>query len=93
MDPKVEKLLLEIHTDDGFVGWGEAKPGGAGLFAAGLGELLIGEDPVMIERIWQKVFSITHTREGTRRRCITCRWPRTMSRTCTDIFCAPSRTV
>ncbi|MCJ7749796.1 MAG: mandelate racemase/muconate lactonizing enzyme family protein [Armatimonadetes bacterium] len=67
MQPKVDKLLLEIRTDAGISGWGEAGPGGARLFERGFGELLVGEDPLMVERLWHKLFAVTHTRTGTQR--------------------------
>jgi len=67
IEPKVSKLLLEIRTDEGVTGTGEAKPGGAKSFERGLAELLVGEDPLMIEHIWHKVFAVTHTRTGAKR--------------------------
>jgi D-galactarolactone cycloisomerase len=65
MQPRVDKLLVEVHTDTGIVGLGEAGAGGAGLFASGLRELLVGEDPLMVGRVWHKLWTVTHTRVGT----------------------------
>src|SRR5580692_10187469 len=51
-------LLVEIETDDGTVGIGEAGPGGgvtASCIEKDLKPLLIGEDPLMIEGLWQKM--------------------------------------
>src|ERR1700692_2531309 len=51
-------LLVEVETDDGIVGIGEAGPGGgvtATCIEKDLKPLLIGEDPMMIEGLWQKM--------------------------------------
>jgi L-alanine-DL-glutamate epimerase-like enolase superfamily enzyme len=55
-------LLVEIETDDGTVGIGEAGPGGgvtATCIEKDLKPLLLGEDPLMIEALWQKMFMRT----------------------------------
>ena len=53
-------LFLKIETDEGFVGWGEpVLEGHAETLRAKIVELedfLIGEDPMRIEDIWQKVY-------------------------------------
>lgn len=67
MQPHSDKLLVEIHTDAGLVGLGEAGTGGAELFGSGLRELLVGEDPLLVGRIWNRLWAMTHTREGTER--------------------------
>ena len=55
-------LLVEIETDSGIVGIGEAGLGG-GATEAVIGKvlmpLLIGEDPLLIEALWQKMFART----------------------------------
>lgn len=61
-------LLVEVETDDGIVGIGEAGPGGgvtATCIEKDLKPLLVGEDPLMIEALWQKMF--VRTRQYGRR--------------------------
>jgi L-alanine-DL-glutamate epimerase-like enolase superfamily enzyme len=55
-------LLVEIETDSGIVGIGEAGIGGgvtAGVIEKVLAPLLRGEDPLLIEHLWQKMFART----------------------------------
>lgn len=55
-------LLVEVETDDGRIGIGEASTAGGPAISTQvvreheLKPLLVGEDPLLIERIWQKVF-------------------------------------
>jgi L-alanine-DL-glutamate epimerase-like enolase superfamily enzyme len=52
-------LLVEVETDDGIIGIGEAGPAGGATAASiekDLKPLLLGEDPLMIEALWQKMF-------------------------------------
>jgi L-alanine-DL-glutamate epimerase-like enolase superfamily enzyme len=61
-------LLVEIECDDGTVGVGEAGVGGgvtATCIDKDLKPLLVGEDPLMIEGLWQKMF--VRTRQYGRR--------------------------
>ena len=61
-------VLVEIETDDGLVGIGEAGTGGGAtqtVIAKELAPLLIGEDPLLIEGLWQKMYA--HTRQYGRR--------------------------
>src|SRR5947209_6131957 len=61
-------LLVEIETDNGIVGIGEAGIGGgvtATVIERSLKPLLVGEDPLLIEHLWQKMF--TRTRQFGRR--------------------------
>jgi D-galactarolactone cycloisomerase len=61
-------LLVEVETDDGIVGIGEAGVGGGATAACiekDLKPMLIGEDPLMIEGLWQKMF--VRTRQYGRR--------------------------
>src|SRR3954463_4414257 len=55
-------LLVEIEIDDGTIGIGEAGLGG-GATATGVEKtrkpLLVGEDPLLIEGLWQKMFART----------------------------------
>jgi L-alanine-DL-glutamate epimerase-like enolase superfamily enzyme len=65
-------LLVEIETDNGLVGIGEAGSAGGPLASTRvvveqeLKPLLLGEDPLLIERLWQKMFqrSRQHGRRG-----------------------------
>ena len=55
-------LLVEVETDGGIVGIGEAGPGGGATAAVVdkvLAPLVIGEDPLLIEGLWQKMFART----------------------------------
>src|SRR5262244_631191 len=55
-------LLVEIETDEHVIGIGEAGVGGGATRAAIEGvlrPLLIGEDPLLIEGLWQKMFART----------------------------------
>jgi D-galactarolactone cycloisomerase len=55
-------LLVEIETDSGIVGIGEAGIGGgvtATVIEKDLAPLLVGEDPLLIEYLWQKMFART----------------------------------
>ena len=65
-------LLVEIETDTGLVGLGEAGSAGGPLVSTEtviqqeLRPMLLGEDPRMIEALWQKMFARTrqHGRRG-----------------------------
>ena len=55
-------LLVEVETDSGIVGIGESGLGGgatATVIEKDLAPMLIGEDPLMIEGLWQKMFART----------------------------------
>jgi L-alanine-DL-glutamate epimerase-like enolase superfamily enzyme len=55
-------LLVEIETDDGTIGIGEAGLGGgatATIIEKTLKPMLVGEDPLLIEGLWQKMFART----------------------------------
>src|SRR5438045_5252899 len=55
-------LLVEIETDDGIIGIGEAGLGGgvtAAVIEKDLAPMLIGQDPLLIEGLWQKMFART----------------------------------
>ena len=55
-------LIVEIETDSGIVGIGEAGVGGgvtSAVIDKQLAPLLIGEDPLLIERLWQMMFHRT----------------------------------
>jgi D-galactarolactone cycloisomerase len=65
-------LLVEIETDTGLIGLGEAGAAGGPLISTEtiiqqeLRPMLLGEDPAMIEAHWQKMFARTrqHGRRG-----------------------------
>jgi L-alanine-DL-glutamate epimerase-like enolase superfamily enzyme len=65
--PKASRLIVTIHTDGGVSGQGEGSGGGADLFRKGFADLVIGEDPYMIGRIWEKMFAATYGREPSTR--------------------------
>lgn len=52
-------LLVEIVTDDGIIGWGEAYGPQRMLHGviAALKPLLVGADPLRIEFLWQEIYS------------------------------------
>ena len=55
-------LLVEVETDTGIVGIGEAGLGGgatATVIEKDLAPMLVGEDPLLIEGLWQKMFART----------------------------------
>ena len=58
-------VLVRINTDEGISGWGEAGLAYGKGWRAGLGmvqdfaEVIIGEDPMNIEKIWEKIFRKT----------------------------------
>jgi len=55
-------LLVEIETDSGVIGIGEAGIGGgvtARVIEKSLKPLLVGQDPLLIERLWQTMFART----------------------------------
>src|ERR1700757_3479230 len=55
-------LLVEVETDERVLGIGEAGVGGgatAGVIERVLRPMLIREDPLLIERLWQKMFART----------------------------------
>ena len=60
--PKRSALLVRVHTDDGFTGLGES--GGFGGSAESVEDIvlhdlrpkLLGQDPFMVERLWQMMY-------------------------------------
>src|SRR6202162_3810289 len=61
--PKASRLIVTIRTDGGVSGSGEGSGGGADLFRKGFADLVIGEDPFMVGKIWEKMFATTYGRE------------------------------
>ncbi len=72
MQTRRNALVVEIETDNGLVGIGEAGSAGGPLSSTQvvveqeLKPLLVGEDPLLIEHLWQKMFQRTrqHGRRG-----------------------------
>jgi L-alanine-DL-glutamate epimerase-like enolase superfamily enzyme len=60
-------LILKLHTDAGITGYGEGGGGGAEMFRKGFADLVIGEDPFMVGKIWEKMFGVTYSREMSKR--------------------------
>lgn len=69
-DGTQDALLVRIHTDEGIVGLGEADSSpflvktaiempSSHLMARGIAELLIGTDPLQIDRLWELVYQGT----------------------------------
>jgi D-galactarolactone cycloisomerase len=62
MQARRGSLLVEIETDERVTGIGEAGVGGgatAGVIEKVLRPMLIGQDPLLIEGLWQKMFART----------------------------------
>jgi len=60
--PTASRTIVRIRTSAGITGEGEGGGGAAALFRSGFAELLIGEDPFMVEHLWQKMFRTTVSR-------------------------------
>ncbi len=57
--------VVQVSTDDGLTGWGEAGAVPAITTAMeSLGAILIGEDPLLREAIWQKLYSTVYQGHG-----------------------------
>jgi len=64
---RVELTLVEIRTDDGIVGVGEISTGPQATVCKLLGELrdvVVGMNPLDIDAVWNRLFSITVPRPG-----------------------------
>jgi L-alanine-DL-glutamate epimerase-like enolase superfamily enzyme len=86
------QLLIRIATDEGLVGWADVETlapaavaivSGQGMAVMGfktLGELLIGENPLDVERLWDKLYvgSAYYGRRGIAMQCLSaidnCLW-------------------
>src|SRR5437867_4754270 len=64
--PKATRLIVTLRTDAGITGYGEGS-GGADVFRRGFADLILGEDPFMVGRIWEKMFGTTYSRESAKR--------------------------
>jgi len=65
--PKASRLIVTLHTDAGISGTGEGSGGGATILRKGFGDLVVGEDPFMVGKIWEKMFAVTYGREPSSR--------------------------
>ena len=65
LDPGVAgETLVRVHTDEGLTGLGQAESPSLVIEAivkcqGGLEGLLVGEDPLGVERLWQKMYAAT----------------------------------
>ena len=62
---QANELLIRLKTDDGLEGFGLGSSrllikGAAEMFNEGIKEIIIGEDALAPERLYEKIFSITH---------------------------------
>jgi len=66
-DSAQDGIIIKVHTDEGIVGYGEVDSApwvvkaiiespSSHRICRGLGEIIIGEDPFEIERIWEKMY-------------------------------------
>ena len=66
-DGSQDDLVIRVHTDEGITGIGEVDSSpevikaivdarGSHLIAHGLGQILVGEDPLDPERLWEKMY-------------------------------------
>jgi len=65
--PKANEILVRLHTDDGVEGIGIATsytPIEAAIhaFRSGIGELIVGADPLAPEQLYQQLFALTWQR-------------------------------
>ena len=64
-DPgKADETVVRVHTDAGLSGIGQAESPSLVIDAiirtdGGLQQLLAGEDPLQVERLWQKMYAST----------------------------------
>ena len=70
--PRANEILVRMHTDEGIEGIGIATsytPIEAAIkaFKTGIGELVIGEDPLAPERLYQRLFALSSQRIASER--------------------------
>ncbi len=69
---KKQMLLIKVYTDEGIVGYGDSAPFGGPVQSTKavidyeIAPLLVGENPLNIEKLWKKVFytCVQHGRSG-----------------------------
>ncbi len=64
---KYYMLLVEVGSDDGYVGWGEglvreAPTAHVEIVERLLAPIILGQDPLAIEELWQRMFAALKTR-------------------------------
>ena len=67
--PRANEILVRLHTDDGAVGIGIATSytpieAAVHAFKSGIGDLVVGADPLAPERLYQKLFALTWQRQA-----------------------------
>jgi L-alanine-DL-glutamate epimerase-like enolase superfamily enzyme len=62
-NPKATRVVLKIHTDAGITGYGEGRAPGADVLRKGFTDLIMGEDPYMVGKLWERMFATTYGRE------------------------------
>ena len=65
--PTANEILVRIYTDEGIDGFGLATSYtpidfAVKVFKSGIGDLIIGEDPLAPERVYKKLFALTTSR-------------------------------
>jgi D-galactarolactone cycloisomerase len=70
--PRANEILVRMHTDEGVEGIGIATsytPIEAAIkaFKSGIADLVVGEDPLAPERLYQKIFALTSQRLASER--------------------------
>ena len=65
--PRANEILVRMRTDEGIEGIGLATSytpieAAIHVFRSGIGELIIGSDPLAPERLYQKLFALTSQR-------------------------------
>lgn len=65
---RASQIMVKLFTDEGVVGWGESHgsplPQVAAIIQDELAPLLIGEDPLQVEALWQRMFARTTERRS-----------------------------
>ena len=59
-------VFVKIETDDGLTGWGEATCGplSVATMVDEFGEVITGQNPMEIEKLWQTLYHHFHVRGG-----------------------------
>lgn len=61
--PKATRIIVKLHTDAGITGYGEGRAPGAEVLRTGFADLVRGEDPYMVGKLWERMFATTYGRE------------------------------
>jgi D-galactarolactone cycloisomerase len=67
--PRANEILVRMHTDEGIEGIGIATSytpieAAISAFKSGIGDFVVGADPLAPERLYQKIFALTAQRIG-----------------------------